>query len=252
MKFKIKNIKLKSNWFDEDGVVFKTGYEAFFLYLTLYRYYMASQSNEEALIVTSMSSLKKSVGYTMSKTYELFKILERYKLIKSDVARWDRYVDSGIMYIQLLNLPQVTKDAHGVENPVSEDDYYVPINLELVQEYLDCGFTIKEIVLSFILKKYSNKAEGKCWVSIEKLAKTMRVGKNTISRMIRELNRSYFLSTYYRDHKQRGEDGIKFEHYILQNLSEKESFKKLHKENIEKNISLWNGKSKSDKTGNDR
>lgn len=239
MKFKIRNIKLKSNWFDENGLVFKIGYDAFFLYLTLYRYYMTSQSDEDSLIVTSMTSLKKLTGYTMSKTYDLFKVLERYKLIKSDVTRWDRNVDVGMMHIELLNLPQITKDEHGVENPNSEDDFYIPINLELVQKYLDCGFTIREIVFSFVIRKYSNKTEGKCWVSIEKFAKVMNVGKSTITKMIRELNRNYLLSSYYRSNSQRGEEGIKLEHYVLNKMSEWDSFKKLHGENIEKNIKKW-------------
>jgi len=250
MKFKVKNIKLKSNWFDENGLVFKIGYDAFFLYLTLYRYYMLSQSDEDSLIVTSMTSLKKLTGYTIVKTYDLFKVLERYKLIKSDVTRWDRNLDVSIMHIELLNLPQVKKDQNGVENPISDDDFYIPINLELVQKYLDCGFTIKEIVFSFVIKKYSNNAEGKCWMSIEMFAKVMNVGKGTITKMIRELNREYLLSSYYRNHKQRGEDGIKFEHYLLNKLSEWESFKKLHSENIEKNIKNWSQVDQVKKSGN--
>lgn len=256
INFKTRNIKLKSNWFDENGKVFKIAratrkdgsninYDVFLLYLTLYRFYMDNPDEEKTTqFYTSIYHLKKQTGFTMDKTYELFKILERYKLIKSDVTHWKRYSEKEMMIVTALDLPQLERSDEGRDMLVSKDDYYVSINLPLIQRMLDENFSIREIVLYCIIKKMTNGAEGKCYMAIDTFASTMSVSPQTVSNMIKNFNRAYIVATYYRKNKQRGEDGLKFEHYALSKFDDKsvEQFNKVHGNEIEKNIKKWDKK----------
>lgn len=237
MKFQSNNIKLKSNWFDKDGKVYKVGHNAFLVYLSLYRYQL--KSNDSPSFVTSISQLKKETGYTMKETYDLVKLLIKHKMIETSVTRWSQYADKDLMIVTALDLPQTERSSVDTDNPVTSDDFYVPINLELVQVYIDKKFKAREIVFYCLARKYSNNSEGKFFMSINKIAIWMRMSTETVIKMIRQLNRERLLSTYYKKHEERGKDGIKFEHWLLNKLSEMDAFNEIHGKNIDKNIKMW-------------
>jgi len=230
--FKVKSIWLRANWFDEDGKVFKIGYDAFLMYLTLYRFCVryegVESKNRYEEFRTSISELKKMTGFTMIETYKLIKILIRHKMIKTSVTNWGQYTDKELIIIVAIDLPHI----------ISGEEY-IHLDTSLVQAYLDRKFKGREIAYHCLVKVHSNNDEGNCYLTIGKTAKLMRIGIDTTNKMIRGLNREYLLSSYYRNIKLISKTGFKLEQYMLNNLSDWETFKKKHMNNIEKNIKLW-------------
>src|SRR5690606_7887746 len=105
MKFQSKNIKLKSNWFDENGVAYKIGHDAFLLYLILYKFQLKSDDS----FVTSIDQLKKQLGvsFSLEDTKKLIKLLIKHKLIKTSITRWDQYNNKDFLLVTALDLPQL-------------------------------------------------------------------------------------------------------------------------------------------------
>ena len=211
--FKVKNIWLKSNWFDEDGKIFKIGYDAFLMYLTLYRFCVRCEGVDHKSgyeeFRTSISELKKMTGFTMEQTYKLIKTLVRYKIIKTSVTNWGQYTDKELLVIIAIDLPAVDDKAD-----LANREEYLHLDMSLVQTYLDKKFKGKQIVYHCLIKIHSNNHEGNCLLTVDKTAKLMHIGIDTTNKMIRELNREYLLSSYYRNIKLISKTGFKLEHYI--------------------------------------
>jgi hypothetical protein len=254
MRFVDNHIKIKSNWFDKNGVFSKIGSDAFNLYITLYRFHVQNQN--ECTFVTSIKALKKETGLTIHKTYELFKALVRYKVIKSNVARWDRYKDNDLMTVAAMDLPKTirTENENGkeIDSPVSADDNYISVDLNMMQYYLDNGLHGGEMGLYCLMRKWNHSMQGKMWMSIDKMAEHLGMSNDKVHKMIHKLNRMYLLCSIYRKNGKRVINGRKvtvcrFEHHICERYTSIDRFKQLNKNEIDKNIKKWD-KGKGNKT----
>jgi hypothetical protein len=262
MKFAENYVKVKSNWFDKNSVIGKIGSDGFLLYLTLFRYHIRNQ--EGCMFATSMKMLKKDTGFTIAKTYELFKILVRYGIVSNNV-RWDRYLDNEIMFVTALDIPKTTREVNDKEKeydkPVSNEDHYVSVDMNMMQYYLDNGLKGSEMALYCLIRKYSTGTEKKCWMSINKIADNLGMSNDKVHKMIRNLNRMFLMASDLRKNNKRTHivDGKKrvsyfFEHHIFANYSRLDEHRESFRLVIEKNIKKWDkqkdSKSKSNTNTN--
>lgn len=255
MDFALNHIKIKSSWFDKKAIISRIGCDGFFLYLTLYRYYIHNQDAPTFCI--SMKALKKETGFTMPETYQLFKSLVRYKIIACNVTRWDRYQDNDLFIVTAIDFPiteRVEKNEKEYDSPVSDEDFYISVDLKMMQHYLDNGLQGEEMALYCLIRKWSNNAEHKCWMSIGKMAEILCLSNDRVHKMVYKLNRLYLMCTSYRKNGKRQIRGketttYRFEHNILDNYSGLEGFQNQPdiKRTIESNVAKWdkrkNGKS---------
>lgn len=267
MNYSVKNIKVKSNWFDKGKNKIKgIGYNGYSLYLNLFRFYVPRQENEYTFIV-SVAALRKESGYTSKEIIELIKLMIKEKVIKTNITRWDRmYNDNGkliddkMFLIWACDEPKTTRTKimkHGkeieVDMPNTKDDTYVSVNLDLMEHYKKIGLNERSYLIYALIKKLSNNTERKCWMKINTMADNLGIGDNYVHKIIHELNRNYLLYSDYRkidgymiiDGKKKKK--TRFEHYILGNIRSLEGFKSAFNDSINKNIKRWDKRLKSKK-----
>ncbi|MNW31440.1 hypothetical protein D3C74_83550 [compost metagenome] len=248
MNFALNHIKIKSNWFDKRGIISKIGCDGFFLYITLYRYHIHNQ--DVPTFCTSIKALKKETGFTMQETYDLFKTLIRNKIIKCNVTRWDRYQDNDLLIVSATDTPITTRAINEREkeydSPVSDDDFYISVDLKMMQYYLDNGLQGEEMALYCLIRKWSNNTEHKCWMSINTMAKILCLSNDKVHKMVYKLNRLYLMCSSYRKNGKRNIRGketttYRFEHSLLENFSALEGFQNQPdiRSIIDKNIKKW-------------
>jgi hypothetical protein len=254
MNFVDDHILIKSNWFDKDGLISKTNCDVILLYLTLYKFRIKNQECEH-FFLTSIKLLKKETGFTMDRTYELFKILIKHKIITCDITRWDRYKDNEVIIVKAIDYPHTirTQNEKGewYDKPEDKDDQYVSVDLNLIQYYLDNGLSSEEIAMYCLLKKGKNKSEeGKTQWSIDSISKMLGLSKDKVHKIIVKMNRMYLLAsdlkpTGFRNVQGKQVKVYKFEHYIFPRLADLEEYRNSWlREVIEKNIKRWDKQSK--------
>lgn len=263
MKYGLKDIKIKSNWF-ETGIIKEIGYKGYNLYLQLFKFYTPRQENEYTFIV-SISMLRKETGYTSSEIVELLKMMLKAKIIKWNISRWDRMyennklLDDKLFIVWACDEPKTTRTTVTkynkemvIDKPNTDNDKYVSVNLDLMQYYFDLELNERCYLIHTYIKKMSNSVEGKCWVSINKMADVLGIGDNYVHKLIHEMNRKYVLYSAYRlvdgymmiDGKKKRKK--RFEHRVLTNIKGLDQFKKIFKDDIDKNVAKWNKRNNKD------
>lgn len=254
---------IKSNWFDSGNNIFKAiGCEGFFLYLNLFRFRLFNQDNEYTFIL-SISLLRKETGYSAQRILELLKLMSKKKIIKVNISRWDRLIDdTGIVLVDKLLIIEAqdkpdtyrgfSDKKEEVDMPKSKDDYYISLDMPLVQQYINLKLGERYLGLHCLINKYSNGTEGKCWLSINHMADILGFGDKTVNSMIHEMNRKYLLYSRYleTDKKVVGKSGVsvsgsKFEHFLLSNLDHKEQWMHSFKDSVDRNVRKWDRGSNS-------
>jgi hypothetical protein len=240
MNYTLHSIRIKSNWFDDLGrkknVYQKITYKGLNLYFQLYKFRLHNQENEHTFI-TSVSLLRKETGYSTDEVFDLLKKLKGAKIIKlQNVSRWDYLLDEegnirdkDILIIEAIDTFPIS-DYKNVG-----DNYYIYIPLDLFDLYKQKGLNEKYFALYCLIKKWSQNEENKMWMSIQKMSKFLGFDKDYVNKMIYEMNRNYFLSSY----RKRKSDGTYFfEHHILDSTKKNEidKFLEIHKSNIDKLI----------------
>lgn len=242
--YTVSSIKIKSSWFDivsrKKNTYQKLTYKGLNLYFQLYKFRLHNQ-DEQYTFVTSISLLRKETGYTSEEIFELLKAMKGAKVIKlENVSRWDYLIDENgsirdkdILIITATDLPKtirkqqtnksgkpVFKDKEQqvpvmIDSPETEDDYYIAISFDMLRYYKKKAINLNEryFALYCLIYRWSNGyMEGKMNMKIEKMAKCLDFDKDTIHRMIIEMNRKKVLSSHRKVRKQ---GGYRFEHYLL-------------------------------------
>ncbi|MGD8190953.1 hypothetical protein ACQCN2_13330 [Brevibacillus ginsengisoli] len=265
--YTMHNIKVKSNWFDfstSTNKFKKMGYKGFNLYLTLFKFRLYKQEHNY-MFVTSISLLRKETGYATEEILELLKVMKKIKIIHIDnVSRWDymmdgqKIKDDKVLVMWASDVPNVEKveieveekgfglkgsktNTNTIEKPVTEDDYYVNVDLSLLQYYEEIGLNERYYPLYCLIRKMTNNPEKKSWMSIEKMAETLEYDKDTLNKMVHEMNRKYLLLSTPRDN---GKNGKYFENKICTTFSSLDQFKQNHQEEIDKRVEKWDKKLK--------
>ncbi|MFC0235510.1 hypothetical protein [Fictibacillus phosphorivorans] len=239
LNYTLQSIKLKSEWFDDLGrkknVYQKITYKGLNLYFQFYKFRLHNQENEHTFI-SSISLLRKETGYSTEEVFELLKKMKSAKIIDiNNVSRWDYLIDQDgsvkdkeILIITATDsIPTFSKN---------EEGFYIYVPLKLFEKYKEAGLSEKYYALYCLIAKWSNNIERKMFMKIEKIAKHLVFDKDYVNKMIYEMNRNYFMSSYRKSRK--NDFGYSFEHHLLTSTIEKdvESFLTSHKENIEKLI----------------
>ncbi|UVI32073.1 hypothetical protein [Paenibacillus spongiae] len=249
MNFATNHIKVKSNWFEKEGLFSNIEHDGLLLYLNLYRYHIANQ--EQYTFATSLKQLRKGTGFTKIETLNLFKRLIKYKVISCSVTRWDRHNENDFMIVSALDIPQterIEKNGKMVDKPLSDDDLYISVDMRLMQHYLSLGFDGREIGLCCLVQKLSHNTEGKAWMTINSMAEILGLSNDKVNKMIHQLNRNYLM---YSDLRKNGHIVIegkkkvnyRYEHRICHNINHMKAFNTdWIKAAIDKNIAKWDKK----------
>ncbi|WP_368974696.1 hypothetical protein NST61_16985 [Caldifermentibacillus hisashii] len=240
MNYTLYSIRIKSSWFDnlerQKNVYQKITYKGLNLYFQLYKFRLHNQENEHTFI-TSISLLRKETGYSTQEVFELLKKLKSAKIIKlNNVSRWDYLIDEKENIRDRDVLFIVATDTFPIADyKYVSDDYYIYVPLDLFELYRKKGLNEKYFALYCLIKKYSQNTEQKMWMSIQKMSKFLGFDKDYVNKMIYEMNRNYFLSSYRRV---KSDGSFYFEHHILDSAKQKEidKFVKVHQDNINKLI----------------
>jgi predicted transcriptional regulator len=193
---------------------------------------------------------RKYTKYTKEEILDLLKTLERYKIIEIvNKTRWDQLLKENgnidehrILKIIAVDIPQTKrkysdKVQKDIDDPITEEDAYLAIDLKLLEYYLQIGLTERYYPIYCIIRKMSN-LDFKSWMKIETMSKHLGMDKDSINKMIHEMNRKYLL--YSRKVKRKDRAGYRFEHFICKNFSEINQFRERFENEINKNIEKWN------------
>lgn len=239
MKFSTTQIKVKSSWLDWRQPIFeKITYEHFYVYVNLYRF-RTHQEQEQDTFITSLGFLRKETGYSTEKVYNLLRDLHKHHIIKVDVSRWDyfidksrkgkkvKYIDNAIFICYTLDKPNLDRVWNNAKSKyedqrVTDDDYYININVEMIDHYRQIHKEIKNsrlkpdrlITFYCILNKYNNNPDKKSSTSIWKMAEAIGFSKTHVNNMIEEMNLNGLLSSR-KVKTSMNRDG--FEHVVAQN-----------------------------------
>lgn len=251
LDYVIDNIFIKEKWFSlkEDNVYKKIGYKGFYLYLSLFKFRSSKGHKNENIhrFIFSISLLRKETGYSSECIFDYLKLFKKSGIIRfTSVSRWEYLLDENnkirdkdVIVCETLDYP-CTHIENNNDVPDSNDDRYISVNLSLLDLYLKEGLNEKYFGIYCLLKFYGgiNKSEGKSSLKIETIADCLGIHKDTAHKMIKEMNKKYFLWSYKRGNKKKG---YKFEHHIIGHLGEIEKLRKYWKKNgcIEKNIEMW-------------
>jgi hypothetical protein len=254
MKYAVKNFKIKSNWFDEDGKFKKMNADTLYLYFSLFKFRIYGQENDY-MFMTSIYHLRKETGFTKSKIFEQLKQLIKLNIVTIvNVRRWDRFFSSkgvpekNILEIIAIDIPktQKIKDESGntTDKPETENDYYVSVETQLLEQYRVRGLNHKYYPIYCLIKKLQNgNVEKKSFMSIEKMALWLGYDKDYLHKLIQNMNRKYVLFSDLRDN---GKGSKYFEHHLLK-IDQDEQFLNTYKLSIERNIKKWDKKKRNGK-----
>lgn len=241
MRFAKNYIRIKSNWFDEDGIISKIGVESYFFYLCLYKFFIPQQETD--CFNLSVHDLKKYTLMTEKENIEILKKLIKYKIIKCSITRWDRYNYKNSILIYAIDTPlskRAFKNGKEVDVPLGQDDNYIIIDMKLMQEYMNRRLSLGCYSLYAILSKYSNNIEHKSDVSVNTISERLGITNYKSQKYIRELNKNKLLYSKYVRIKSR----TRFEHRLCKRFKEIEIFKETYEKMIDKNIDKWDNKIK--------
>lgn len=252
---KYGKVRIKSNWFDRGNKkILKFGHEglAMFFLLCKHRVGRATryfEQNEYTFHVT-LDLLAKASGCTKSEVVELLKLLVHSKVLKlCTPTRWDRLDDKkgGLLAHKMIILestdsPKTFKDDNGKDMPLTNEDYFVWVDLDLMEYYKQISLGSKYFPLHCLIRKLSNATEKKAFMTIEHMAEALGNSKDTIYKYVKDLNNNYLL---YSRETSNGKGGIKFEHFILRDLNTADEFLAANRASIERNIKKWKNRSEA-------
>jgi hypothetical protein len=249
------NIKIKQNWFEliddnnDNNKFIEIGYEGLYLYFSMFKFRLYKQEHNY-MFITSISLLRKETGYASDIILTLLKLLKKKGILKFDgLSRWDILLDENkkikdkeviVCYasdVPILNM--VSDNGKEKEAPSTLDDYYINVDLNMLQYYSDIGLNERFIPIYCMMRGWNDtNTEGKSFVGVEKMAATLGYDKDTLNKMIHTMNRKYVLASYYKDNKKEGEY---FEHRICFSLSLIHHYRDSGhlKDQIDKNIKKW-------------
>ena len=275
-KFTLRNIKLKSSWFDfnfeEDGwesrvgngssnnnvsasqenTFKKMGLQGFVLFVNLFKFKLHGYGKD--VFLTSVGLLRKETGYSKYVVFDLLKRLVKLGIIEFvnikkleqiiEVDSKRKWVKDGkgrykikeneVLCIRSLDAPQVEKGEDGKEMPVGMDDYYIPVSLEVFEEYERIGLGVECWPVYCLLQKLSNvTGEQKSFMSVNKMAKILGYGDGTLYRIIVEMNRRYVLYSRIRGKNKDRINGY-FEHRLGSNMKKIEEIRSGLREEVDK------------------
>jgi hypothetical protein len=252
----MKNIKVKQNWFDldSDNKYKKLGYKGFYIYISMFKFRLYSQE-QNYMFVTSIALLRKETGYKTEEIFELLKLLKTLGILTFDgLSRWSLLIDDNgkikdkeliVCYgsdVPIVDIvPDPNREGKTKEMPRTEKDKYINVSLDIFQYYKDIGLSERYYGLYCLLRFFGDiNTENKSYMSIEKMSDTLGYNKDSLNKMIHEMNRKYVL---YSNKRKNGKGDFYFEHHLCNNVKNLAIFQQdWIKDGIDKNIKQWDKK----------
>jgi predicted transcriptional regulator len=221
MNYTIDSIRIPSRWFDMQERKKNTfqkmgGYKGLYLYLQMYKFRIHQQENDHTFI-TSISFLRKETGYSTSEVFELLKKLKGAKIINiSGVSRWDYLIDENgvIKEDKILLITANENESFPIYKDFDkQDEFYIYISFNLLQQYIDKGLDEKHFALHCLVQRFQHSKSKVCFMSIQTMAEILDIDKDTVNRMIINLNKNYLMVSWKKPNtKNRGEGSYHYEH----------------------------------------
>ena len=235
MNFTLNSIEIKSNWFDQGGIISNIGPKGFYLYLTLFKFRLHNQQHAYKFS-TSVYSIKKEMNdkkYTAEEIYDLLRLLIRYRIIE---------IENISRIYQLKNNSDIDKNKHLIINATdvpeknqddeTSSDKFVIVNLELINWMIQKELNEKHMLLHTLLVKYANNIKSNCWMSIREMSLRTQLNKDHISKLLVDLNKCYVVNS----RKVKTHRGYGYEHIVCKNLKTLDEFIKVYQKEIDKNL----------------
>ncbi|MEH6957748.1 hypothetical protein [Neobacillus drentensis] len=241
MNYTTVSIRIPSRWFDEPERKMNTfqkmgGYKGFYLYLQLYKFRIHSQENEHTFI-TSISFLRKETGYSTDEVFQLLKKLKQAKIISiSGVSRWEYLLDEKgeIKEDKALIITVNERESFPIfDGFVKTEDFYIYISFKLLQMYESKGLDEKHFALHCLVQRLQHNESKVSYMAIETMANVLDIDKDTINRMIFNLNRHYLMVSWKKKNDHRRDGSYRYEHITYVDG--------IKYENEDANLSNWDG-----------
>jgi len=203
------------------------GEKALNIYIQFFRYRVNKGDVNQHVIITSLSQLRQFTNQNMSRRMsipEIKNVLARFEklgLIKihSKALRYTEAQDLIILEIER----------------VKDNDYYFLVDFDIINYlYNKNKFRDTTVMVYLMLNKLSNGVEGKAFMSIFNITKTLNTGTRKVLTAYGELNRAGVVATIPK--KRHQGPGSRFEHLVCKRFDEIEEFKSTHKNTIDKFI----------------
>lgn len=231
--YTVTSIRIPSRWFDVPERKKNTfqkmgGSKGFNLYLQLYKFRLHNQENEHTFI-TSISLLRKETGYTSRAIFELLKSLKSAKIINiSGASRWEYLLDENKNPLEdkLLHITVREEESNPIYSGFDKelDDYYIYVSFDLLQKYKKTGLDEKHFALHCLIQRLQKGKNKVCFMAIETMAEVLDIDKDTVNRMIFNMNRHYLLVSWRKSNeKKRGTGSYRYEHITYEESKRWES-----------------------------
>ncbi|MBT2656636.1 hypothetical protein J7E81_15560 [Bacillus sp. ISL-18] len=242
MNYSIQSIRIPSRWFDQPERKMNTfqkmgGYKGFYLYLQLYKFRLHNQENEHTFL-TSISLLRKETGYTTEDVFGLLKKLKAAKVISIAGASRSEYLLDGkgeIKEDKILSITVCPGESFPIFNEFDKaEDFYIYISFRLLKGYEDKKLDEKHFALHCLVQRLQHNKNNVCYMAIETMSEILGIDKDTINRMIINLNRHQLMVSWRKKNEhRRGEGSYRYEHITFEDNGKYA--------NKDKGLSQWNG-----------
>lgn len=241
MNYSTVSIRIPSRWFDEPKRKMNTfqkmgGYKGFYLYLQLYKFRIHSQENEHTFI-TCISFLRKETGYSTEEVFQLLKKLKQTKIISiSGVSRWEYLIDEKgeIKEDKTLLITVNSEESFPIIGDFDKpNDFYIYISFNLLQMYEDKKLDEKHFTLHCLVQRLQHNESKVCYMAIDTMANVLDIDKDTINRMILNLNRNYLMVSWKKKNDHRRDGSYRYEHITYEDGNKYK--------NKESEVSNWDG-----------
>ncbi|MCP3026017.1 hypothetical protein [Halobacillus sp. A5] len=218
--FALESIKIKSSWFDggKDSVFQKMGKEkGLELYLQLFRFRVHQGDITKHHFITSVGELQQHTNVNVStklspvKIAELLERFEKLGIIKNHSFKdWSAIYKNNddygkvhtdkLLKLEAIDTPETVQEVVKEikqDIPVTEDDKYINITFETVNEIYEKNLNSKALTVFFFIRKWSNALGGekKAWMNISKISDRLGFNNNTVTSLLIELNMTGFIHT---------------------------------------------------------
>lgn len=172
------NFKIKSNWFDEFGKIYNIKDKAFWLYLNLRTLELKYEDTAIISVLMLYEILNKN-NFKISKN-EIIKIIQTLKankLIDYDSNKYRIKTNKELIKIKFIDLPNI-KRIDNIDKPETKVDYYININMNVINYIIKCGLSHKHVIVYLYLSKFNNK----CYSSCKLISDSTGLGLNQINK----------------------------------------------------------------------
>lgn len=219
MQYGIDHFCIPSVWFEGNNNLFKNIQQekGLLLYFALFKFRLHSTNYDEHKFITSLYDLRKELGWSKKKTYDVLLLLKTNKVIFISDYEWKLLRQNNINDRLCLHV-----DA--IDVPDKKEDYYIHIPTSIIEEYQKLNLSEACLPFYCLGVKWSHRDDG-FYMSVDTIGNILGYGRKTIMKSIVELNRTELMFTV-KDKNSIGRNI--FRHYIVKEKKYQQQIKNIY------------------------